>query len=53
MALGAQPPLTSIDMCLEEVGRAAAELLLAAIADEPADGVRTVPSRLVVRQSSR
>jgi LacI family transcriptional regulator len=52
MALGAQPPLTSIDMCLEEVGRAAAELLLAAIADEPAHGVRIVPSRLVVRQSS-
>jgi len=52
MALGAQPPLTSVDMCLEEVGRAAAELLLAAIADEPARGVRTVPSRLVVRQSS-
>jgi LacI family transcriptional regulator len=53
MALGAQPPLTSVDMCLEEVGRAAAELLLAAIADEPARGVRTVPSRLVVRRSSR
>jgi substrate-binding family protein len=53
MTLGAQPPLTSVDMCLEEVGRAAAELLLAAIADEPAHGVRTVPSRLVVRQSSR
>jgi LacI family transcriptional regulator len=52
MALGAQPPLTSVDMCLEEVGRAAAELLLAAIADEPAREVRTVPSRLVVRQSS-
>jgi len=52
MALGAQPPLTSVDMCLEEVGRAAAELLLAAIADEPAHGVRTVPTRLVVRQSS-
>ena len=53
MALGAQPPLTSIDMCLEEVGRAAARLLLAAIADEPAHGTRTVPCRLVVRQSSR
>jgi len=53
MALGAQPPLTSVDMCLEEVGRAAAELLLAAIAGEPAHGTRTVPSRLVVRQSSR
>jgi LacI family transcriptional regulator len=53
MTLGAQPPLTSVDMGLEEVGRAAAELLLAAIADEPTHGVRTVPSRLVVRQSSR
>ena len=53
MALGAQPPLTSVDMCLEEVGRVAAGLLLAAIADEPAHDTRTVPSRLVVRESSR
>ena len=53
MALGAQPPLTSIDMRLEEVGRVAAGLLLAAIAGEPARGIRTVPCRLVVRQSSR
>jgi len=53
MALGAQPPLTSIDMCLEEVGREAAGLLLGAIAEEPAHGTRTVPSRLVVRQSGR
>jgi len=53
MALGAQPPLTSVDMCLEEVGRVAAELLLAAIADEPAHGTQTIPCRLVVRQSSR
>jgi len=52
MALGAQPPLTSIDMRLEEVGRVAAGLLLAAIAGEPARGTRTVPCRLVVRQSS-
>ena len=52
MALGAQPPLTSVDMCLEEAGRMAAGLLLAAIAGEPAHGVRTVPSHLVVRESS-
>ena len=52
MALGAQPPLTSVDMCLEEVGRVAAEILLAAIAGEPARGMRTVASRLVVRGSS-
>ncbi len=53
MALGAQPPLTSVDMCLEEVGRVAAGLLLAAIAGEPARGTRRVPCRLVTRQSSR
>jgi LacI family transcriptional regulator, galactose operon repressor len=53
MVLGAQPPLTSVDMCLEEVGRGAAELLLAAMAGEPARGTHTVPCRLVVRESSR
>jgi LacI family transcriptional regulator len=35
MAVGALPPLTSVDMCLEEVGRVAAQRLLAAIAGEP------------------
>jgi LacI family transcriptional regulator len=53
MALGAQPPLTSVDMCLEEIGRVAAGLLLAAIAGETPHGVHTVPYRLVVRESSR
>jgi LacI family transcriptional regulator len=57
MALGALPPLTSVDMCLEEVGRVAAQRLLAAIAGEQAGGgdggdVVTVPPRLVVRESS-
>jgi len=52
MALGCDPPLTSIDMCLEAVGRVAAEYLLAAINDEPAQGVHTVPCRLVVREST-
>jgi LacI family transcriptional regulator len=52
MALGAQPPLTSVDMCLEEVGRVAAGHLLTAIAGTPAHGVHTVPCRLVVRDSS-
>jgi DNA-binding LacI/PurR family transcriptional regulator len=40
-------------MCLEEVGQVAAGLLLAAISEKPARGTRTVPCRLVVRQSSR
>jgi LacI family transcriptional regulator len=52
MARGADPPLTSIDMCLEDVGRVAAGHLLSAINGEPTHGVHTVPCRLVVRQST-
>jgi LacI family transcriptional regulator len=52
MALGAQPPLSSVDMCLEDVGRIAGEHLLSAIGGEPTHGVRTVPSRLVLRDSA-
>ena len=52
MARGADPPLTSIDMCLEDVGRVAAEHLLSAINREPTHGVHTVPCRLVARQST-
>jgi DNA-binding LacI/PurR family transcriptional regulator len=42
-------------MCLEEVGRVAAQCLLAAIAGQQehhAPTVHTVPTRLVVRESS-
>jgi len=52
MALGALPPLSSVDMCLEEVGRVAAGHLLAAIAGERPRGVHKVPSQLVVREST-
>jgi LacI family transcriptional regulator len=52
MVIGADPPLTSVDMCLEEVGRVAAEYLLAAIGGEPAHGVHAVPPQLVVRAST-
>jgi LacI family transcriptional regulator len=52
MALGALPPLSSVDMCLEDVGRVAAERLLEAIGGERDHQVHTVPSRLVVRESS-
>ena len=52
MVLGAEPPLTSVDMCLVDVGRVAAEHLLSAINGEPAHGVHTVPGRLVVRGST-
>jgi LacI family transcriptional regulator len=52
MALGADPPLTSVDMCLENVGRVAAEHLLTALNGEPTHGVHTVPCQLVVRGST-
>jgi LacI family transcriptional regulator len=52
MAAGCEPPLTSVDMCLEDVGRTAARHLLAAIGGEPSRGLHTVPCRLVIRESA-
>jgi LacI family transcriptional regulator len=52
MARGSDPPLTSVDMCLEDVGRVAAEHLLSAINGDPTHGAHTVPCRLVVRGST-
>jgi LacI family transcriptional regulator len=52
MALGSEPPLSSIDMCLEDVGRTAAEHLLSAINAAPSHGTHFVPCRLVERESS-
>ncbi|WP_173133894.1 LacI family DNA-binding transcriptional regulator [Kibdelosporangium persicum] len=52
MALGSQPPLTSVDMDLEKLGRTAAELLLAAIGGRPSPGRHTNPCRLVIRGST-
>jgi LacI family transcriptional regulator len=52
MAMGALPPLTSVDPCLEEVGRVAATRLLAAIGGEGSGRVQRVPTRLAVRDST-
>jgi LacI family transcriptional regulator len=52
MVEAAQPPLSSIDMNLEEIGRVAATHLLSAIQGQPAHGVEVVAGRLVARQSS-
>lgn len=52
MAQACQPPLTSVDMELEKLGRTAADLLLAAINGNPAPGKHTNPCRLVVRDST-
>jgi LacI family transcriptional regulator len=47
-----RPPITTIDMNLEEVGRLAALGLVAAIAGEPPSGITRVPPRLVPRAST-
>jgi LacI family transcriptional regulator len=52
MALACQPPLTSLDMDLEGLGRTAADMLLAAINGHPAPGRHYRPCRLVVREST-
>lgn len=51
---GCRPPLTSLDMNLEQLGRNAATALAQAIADGSAlgGGIRTQPSRVVVRGST-
>lgn len=45
MTAGSRPPLTSVDMNLEQVGRVAAHALFAAIAGTPAPGSTPSPAR--------
>ncbi len=52
MVDGCRPPLTSIDMGLEGIGRTAAELLLAAINGDPAHGKLARPCQLIPRTST-
>ena len=52
MVTASQPPLSSVDMDLEGLGSAAANLLLAAINGEPATGRHVRPCRLVLRGST-
>jgi len=52
MTEACQPPLTSIDLDLEGLGRSAAEMLLAAINGSPSPGRHAHPCRLVVREST-
>jgi LacI family transcriptional regulator len=53
IAAVSRPPLTTVDMNLRELGRAAGERLLAAIEGRPSSGVQLLPCSLVVRESSR
>ncbi|WP_230207689.1 substrate-binding domain-containing protein [Microlunatus sp. Gsoil 973] len=52
MALASRPPLTTIDLLLEDLGRRAAELLLDAIAGRPHHGIELTPMELVPRSST-
>jgi LacI family transcriptional regulator len=52
MALASRPPLTTVDLRLEELGRVAAGLLLDAIAGQPHPGVTSLAPRLVIREST-
>jgi LacI family transcriptional regulator len=48
-----RPPLTSVDMNLEAIGREAGRLVLELAEGKPVEpGVRKLPCRLVIRQSS-
>jgi LacI family transcriptional regulator len=53
IAEACRPPLTTVDMNLRELGQAAGERLLAAIAGRPASGMHVLPCSLVLRESSR
>ncbi len=52
IALASRPPLTTVNLGLEALGRRAGELLLQAVAGEPTPGTTTLPTRLVVREST-
>lgn len=52
IAAETRPPLTTIDMSLDVLGRSAAEQLLAMVGGEPRSGLERFPCRLVVRESS-
>ncbi len=52
MALACRPPLTTIDLELEALGRHAARMLLDAIGGAARHGVERLPPRLVIRESS-
>jgi len=51
-ATHSRPPLTSIDMNLQQLGRIAAQRLFSSIAGPPKSGVETLPCRVVARESS-
>jgi LacI family transcriptional regulator len=47
-----RPPLTTVDVNLQELGAVAVRHLFAALDGQPASGVVKLPGRLVVREST-
>jgi LacI family transcriptional regulator len=52
LAANARPPLTTIDMNLEELGRQAARRVFAAIDGTLGSGIQTIGCRLITREST-
>ena len=52
IATQSRPPLSTIDMNLEELGRLAAQLLFAGMDGKEEPGIRSVPTRVVQRSST-
>jgi LacI family transcriptional regulator len=52
MAAHSRPPLTSVDLKLQQLGRVAAQRLASAVEGHPASGVEVLPVRLVTRSST-
>jgi LacI family transcriptional regulator len=52
LSTNARPPLTSIDMNLEDLGRTAARALFAALEGQSRRGVEALPCRIVLRGST-
>jgi LacI family transcriptional regulator len=52
MSLASRPPLTTVDLRLEDLGRRTAGLLLDAIAGHPQPGVLELPTHLIAREST-
>jgi LacI family transcriptional regulator len=52
MALASRPPLTTVDLELEQLGRRTAHLLLEAISGTPTPGLHSLPTRLIPREST-
>jgi LacI family transcriptional regulator len=52
LGANARPPLTTVDLNLEQLGRVAAQRLFAAIGGTLGSGIEKFPGKLVTREST-